>query len=114
MCGEVGRVVHSSLGFLLMTGGSSNILCEFALVMEVETVLEAMMAVMDVGVDKVMVETDCQQLIKMLQDKDTLDITLEGLIHDIRYLCSSFGLVEFTFGPLQCNDAAHLVASFVS
>ncbi|KAL6269054.1 hypothetical protein ACE6H2_025965 [Prunus campanulata] len=69
---------------------------------------------MDVGVDKVEVETDCLQLIKMLQGKDKIDMTLEGLIHDIRYLCSSFSSVEFLFAPRHCNEAAHLVASYVS
>ncbi|KAI5313689.1 hypothetical protein L3X38_042865 [Prunus dulcis] len=70
-----------------------------ALMMEAKAIRVALTAIMDVGVDKVEVETDCLQLIKMLQGKDKIEMTLERLIHDIWFLCKSFSSLEFLFTP---------------
>ncbi|CAL8107272.1 unnamed protein product [Prunus armeniaca] len=63
---------------------------------------------------ELIVESDSQKGISMLNGRVTVDSDLEGIVFDIQQLVASLSRVSFVFAPRSCNQAAHSVAGFVS
>ena len=78
---------------------------------EAEASLEAIEAAADLGVQRVVFESDCQVLVNALKSKE-FDVAEVGvLIREARSLCcASFESAEFTFCRRECNKVAHVLA----
>ncbi|RXI05335.1 hypothetical protein DVH24_006592 [Malus domestica] len=81
---------------------------------EVEALRMAVMAAVERGFGFVLLEIDSKILVDMIHGKLQPDATLEAILWDIttikQHLCS----IEFLYTPRACNEAAHLVASYVT
>lgn len=64
----------------------------------------------DIGVTKVVVESDCQQVISKLKN-GTIDRSYEGfIISDILSLVNFFNVISFKYVRRICNGVAHCLA----
>ncbi|CAN6554532.1 unnamed protein product [Malus baccata var. baccata] len=81
---------------------------------EAEALRMAVMAAVERGFGSVLLETDSKILVDMIHGKLQPDATLKAIIWDIttikQHLCS----IEFLYTPRACNEATHLVASYVT
>ncbi|BFG35056.1 hypothetical protein CerSpe_213300 [Prunus speciosa] len=114
MRGGAGWVARDSNRWMEMAGGVGGFPCQSALATEAEVVREAVAAGLEARAARMMVETDCKQLVAMLHGTMKTDTTIDDIIHDIKLLASHVDHVSFTFVNRRCNAAAHLVAAHVS
>ncbi|CAL9013893.1 unnamed protein product, partial [Prunus brigantina] len=114
MGGGVGWVIRDSFGLLLCAGGQGNLHGSSALMMELLAIRHALSECANFSLTDVIVESDSQRGILMLNDRALVDSDLEGIVFDIRQLVASLSRVSFVFAPRSCNQAAHSVAGFVS
>ncbi|KAI5329357.1 hypothetical protein L3X38_028754 [Prunus dulcis] len=78
---------------------------------EAEAVQEALIRCLELGYDKVVVESNSLSLINMLNQEASKDVEIEGILFDVICLTQQFHKVEFLHAPRNCNQAAHLVAA---
>lgn len=73
---------------------------------------EAMTTGLEARVIRMMVETDCKQLVAMIHGNMKTDTTIDNIIHDIKLMASH--VISFAFVNHRCNATAHLIAAHVS
>ncbi|BFG15722.1 hypothetical protein CerSpe_019960 [Prunus speciosa] len=112
--GGVGWVIRDHHGLLLCAGGEGDLRGSSALMMELLAIRHALNACANFQLTHVMVESDTQRGISMLNGQATVESDLEGLVFDIQRLVATLSRVSFVFAPRSCNRAAHAVAGFVS
>lgn len=84
-----------------------------SLMMEAEAIREGLAACVEKGYQKVIVETNAANLVKMLQEENDVAATIEGTLFDVKQLAKQLESIEFNYAPRRCNGTAHSVASFV-
>ncbi|CAB4291403.1 unnamed protein product [Prunus armeniaca] len=114
MGGGVGWVIRDSFGLLLCAGGQGDLHGSSALMMELLAIRHALSECANFHLTDIIVESDSQKGILMLNGRATVDSDLEGIVFDIRQLVASLSRVSFVFAPSSCNQATHSVAGFVS
>ncbi|KAI5346475.1 hypothetical protein L3X38_014354 [Prunus dulcis] len=110
--GGVGWVLRDGIGCFISAGGCGDMRCTSALMAEAEAVREALTWCLELGFDKVAVESDSLSLIKMLNKEDVVDLEIEGILFDVHCLSHRAPHVEFLYAPRKCNQAAHKVAAY--
>ncbi|RXH70104.1 hypothetical protein DVH24_007360 [Malus domestica] len=77
--------------------------------MEAEAIREGMGACVGKGYQKVNVETNAANLVKMLQEEIDAAATIEGILVDVKQLAKQLESIEFTNASQHCNRTAYLV-----
>ncbi|CAL9024792.1 unnamed protein product [Prunus brigantina] len=78
---------------------------------------EAMTTGLEARVTRMMVVTDCKQLVAMIHGNMKTYTTIDSIIHDIKLMAShviSFAFVNHRCNVVSCNATAHLIAAHVS
>ncbi|KAH0976730.1 hypothetical protein GBA52_026449 [Prunus armeniaca] len=109
--GGVGWVLRDGIGCFISAGGYGDLRCASVLMAEAEAIREGLTRCLEVGFDKVAVESDSLGLIKMLNQEVAVNLEIEGILFDIQCLIQSVNRVEFLYAPRLCNQAAHKVAA---
>ena len=109
--GAWGFVVRSDTGqFVAAAAGKlSNV--KDALTAESEACVAAVEGAAELGLHRVIFESDCRNLIMAIQSKSH-DLALIGvLLKEVRSICiGSFETSSFQFAPRSCNEVAHRLA----
>ena len=92
---------HAGLFVAAAAGKISNV--KDALAAEAEACVAAAQGAAELGLHRVILESDCKNLINALQSKSH-DLALIGVC------ISSFESFSFQFAPRSCNEVAHLLA----
>ncbi|KAM1790955.1 hypothetical protein ACFX12_034974 [Malus domestica] len=108
----VGWVGRDFAGLLQFAGGSGTGICHSAAAAEACAIQSALMACIDNGFDKVIIESDALVIIKMLSKVSPQDYSIECILGDIEILVQRLMSVTFSFVPRESNLAAHSVAKF--
>ncbi|KAM1428225.1 hypothetical protein ACFX1S_020467 [Malus domestica] len=108
----VGWVGRDFAGLLQIAGGSGTGICHSAAAAEACAIRSALMACIDNGFDKVVIESDALVIIHMLKKESTQDYSIECILGDIEILVQRLTSVTFSFVPRESNRAAHSVAKF--
>ncbi|KAM1174398.1 hypothetical protein ACFX19_027535 [Malus domestica] len=108
----VGWVGRDFAGLLQFAGGSGTSLCHSAAAAEASAIRSALLACIDNGFDKVVIESDALVLIQMLKRESTQDYSIECILGDIEILVQRLMAVTFSFVPRESNRAAHSMAKF--
>ncbi|CAB4313148.1 unnamed protein product [Prunus armeniaca] len=103
LCGGVGWVIRDSFGLLLCAGGQGDLHGSSALMMELLAIRHALSECSHFHLTNVIVESDSQMGISMLNGRVTVDSDLEGIVFDIQQLVASLSRVSFVFAPRSCN-----------
>ncbi|VVA22022.1 PREDICTED: Ribonuclease H domain [Prunus dulcis] len=109
-----GFCLRDGIGCFFSAGGTRDMRCASALMVEAEAVRVALTRCLECGYDKVAVESYSLSLINMLNHEVAMDLEIEGILFDILCLTQHYHKVEFMYAPRKCNQAAHLVAAHVS
>ncbi|XP_021800524.1 uncharacterized protein LOC110744812 [Prunus avium] len=110
--GGVGWVIRSEWGELLRAGGRRIAWCGTALVAEAEAIRDMLGICLHNGFLSVEVESDSQEIIRMIRGDSLSATEIEGILFDIQVLVRRFQWVEFRHIPRLCNNAAHEVAAY--
>ncbi|KAM1520037.1 hypothetical protein ACFX15_022281 [Malus domestica] len=108
----VGWVGCDFAGLLQTAGGSGTGICHNAAAAEACAIRSALMACIENGFDKVVIESDALVIIQMLKKDSTQDYSIECILGDIEILVQRLTSVTFSFVPRESNRAAHSVAKF--
>ncbi|KAM0958411.1 hypothetical protein ACFX13_024104 [Malus domestica] len=108
----VGWVGRDFAGLLQFAGGSGTGICHSAAAAEACAIRSALMACIENGFDKVIIESDALVIIKMLRKVSPQDYSIECILGDIEILVQRLMSVTFSFVPRESNHAAHSVAKF--
>ncbi|KAM2152029.1 hypothetical protein ACFX1R_046399 [Malus domestica] len=108
----MGWVGRDFAGLLQFAGGSGTGLCHSAVAAEACAVRSALLACIDNGFDKVVIESDALVLIQMLKMESTTDYSIECILGDIESLVQRLTAVTFSYVPRESNCAAHSVAKY--
>lgn len=65
---------------------------------------------MHLGVTQLLIESNCQSVVKEIQGNKESSSTLGNLIHDIKELMARFQCCTIQFNHRHCNTAAHRLA----
>ncbi|KAL6287381.1 hypothetical protein ACE6H2_011771 [Prunus campanulata] len=95
-------------------GGEGGLYGSSALMVEALAIRDSLLVCLRLSFWEVVVESDAQRCIEMINGNCEPDADIEGLIFDIQRYCTQFNKVVFTFAPRLCNKAAHAVARFVT
>ncbi|KAB2624346.1 hypothetical protein D8674_016006 [Pyrus ussuriensis x Pyrus communis] len=68
-----------------------------------------MAACVEKGYQKVIVETNAANLVKMLREEIDAAATIEGILVDVKQLAKQLESIEFTYASQHCNRIAYLV-----
>ena len=91
----VGWVLWDGIGCFLCAGGTGDLGCVSTLMVEAEAVQEALIRCLELGYDKVVVESNSLSLINMLNQEASKDVEIEGILFDVICLTQQFHKVEF-------------------
>ncbi|KAM1862983.1 hypothetical protein ACFX14_003379 [Malus domestica] len=69
---------------------------------------------MEKGYGRVQIETNSKFLVEMLNGLLLSEASIEGILWDIEFSRNQLEFVEFLYTPRAYNEAAHLVAQFVT
>ncbi|KAM1053412.1 hypothetical protein PS2_000909 [Malus domestica] len=108
----VGWVGRDFAGLLQFARGSGTGICHSAAAAEACAIRSALMACIDNGFDKVIIESDALVIIKMLSKVSPQDYSIECILGDIEILVQRLMSVTFSFVPRESNLSAHSVAKF--
>ncbi|CAN6576692.1 unnamed protein product [Malus baccata var. baccata] len=108
----VGWVGRDFAGLLQFAGGSGIGICHSAAAAEACAIRSALVACIENGFDKVIIESDALVIIKMLSKVSPQDYSIECILGDIEILVRRLMSVTFSFVPRESNHAAHSVAKF--
>ncbi|KAG7586300.1 Reverse transcriptase zinc-binding domain [Arabidopsis thaliana x Arabidopsis arenosa] len=108
-----GWIVHNSLGHSTMWGSGRLCQTQSALEAEARALLAAIQQVWTASFKAVIFESDCEVLVKILNDDDH-DISIQSICQDIKHWSKKFDNVSFQFTPRCNNRIAHLLAKSTS
>ncbi|KAB2622357.1 ribonuclease H protein [Pyrus ussuriensis x Pyrus communis] len=101
-------------GIFKGAGGVGKVLCGSSILAEAEALRLAVIASVERGFRIVRVETDSKVLVGMRLGKLQPEATMEAILWDINSIKQQFCSIEFIYTPRAYNEAAHLVASYVT
>ncbi|XP_074308855.1 uncharacterized protein LOC141643553 [Silene latifolia] len=106
----LGVVARNSDGELLWAAVLQNRMVGEAKNAEAEAILFGMKEAWSRGHMRIMMESDCQSVIKELREKKKGRADIFRIYDDIFHLRNSFNSVEFSFVRRESNQVAHLLA----
>ncbi|XP_057459002.1 uncharacterized protein LOC130749647 [Lotus japonicus] len=106
--GATGIIVRDG-GGLLITGRASRIHTTSPLVVEALAFREAISFMANTGYPKVVIESDCSELVKACKGEIKVG-TIKGIVEDIIEIRQRFQYCAFTWTPREGNLVAHLAA----
>ncbi|XP_021727655.1 uncharacterized protein LOC110694792 [Chenopodium quinoa] len=106
----VGMIVRDDVRDIMMTASMGiSIECS-PLEAEAQAIMFGLTLAYDAGLRRLEVESDCLQLVKMLQGSVREKSAAQLTVLDAISLTSIFEYCSFAFCPRICNKAAHLIA----
>ncbi|XP_070668848.1 uncharacterized protein [Malus domestica] len=112
--GGFGWVARDFAGIFKGGGGVGKILCVSSIMAEVEVMRLALLACVEKGFGVVQFETDSKVFVDMIHESLQPEAVMDGILWDINHIKQQLCSVEFLFTPRACNEATHLVASYVT
>ncbi|CAL8998605.1 unnamed protein product [Prunus brigantina] len=112
--GGVGWVIRAKGGELLRAGGRRIGWCGTTLAVEAEAIRYMLGFCLHNGFLSLEVESDSQEVIRMIRGDCKSVAEIEGILFDIQVLARRFQRVVFRHIPRLCNKAAHEVAVYFS
>ncbi|XP_070664555.1 uncharacterized protein [Malus domestica] len=112
--GGYGWVARDFAGIFKGAGGVGKVFCGSSFMAEAEALRLAVMAAVDRGFHSVHVETDSKVLVDMVHGKLQPDATMDAILWDINLLQQQVVSLTISYTPRACNEAAHLVAAYVT
>ncbi|KAB2628939.1 hypothetical protein D8674_033734 [Pyrus ussuriensis x Pyrus communis] len=74
----------------------------------------AVLACVERGFQYVQLENNSQVLVDMIHGRLEPEAVLDGILWDITLIKQQIEAVKFLYAPRACNEATHLVASYVT
>lgn len=112
--GSAGVVLRDHSGALRGAAGRWLDDVPDALTAEALVAKEGIELAMELGVDRLILEVDCQGLAKMLMDPASIRSSIRGLWYDITELGKNFSDFSINWVRREANSVAHVCASMVS
>ena len=81
-------------------------------VAEASAVFHGMLFALDKGWSRIVIQSDCMEVISAIQKRGARATELGTVLNDIFILVSRFENISFIFHPRGCNKAAHVLASY--
>jgi ribonuclease HI len=110
--GGIGVIARRFDGSTIFSACRSVRPCSSALEAELLACLDGIRFAMDMGLQHVTVETDCQELVTLATSKDRDGSSLGHLVEDLRELLSADAVVGIVKIPRVCNSSSHELARF--
>ncbi|XP_021715995.1 uncharacterized protein LOC110683897 [Chenopodium quinoa] len=108
----LGMVMRDHLGDVMMAGGRAVTGVWSACNAEAEAMLFGLRYAFDAGLRRLLVSSDCLNLINMLLSKNRERTPTQLLVDDILYAASLCDFCTFNFQPGTCNKVAHSIAKY--
>ena len=99
-----------SNGNLLLVRSKWWELAPNALVMEAQALREGVQMAVDIGKMEVIIESDCQVLVKLWDSRKTDRSEVASILKEVEEMSRVFSSFRFLFVPREANVAAHLCA----
>lgn len=103
-----GIIVRDSIG-MFITGIASKFYSRSPIVAEAFAFREAISFLANTGYPKVVVESDCLQLVRACKGEICIG-EIKGLVDDIKEFRKQFRYCAFSWTPREGNGVAHLIA----
>ncbi|KAE8808644.1 hypothetical protein D1007_14715 [Hordeum vulgare] len=111
--GSTGAVLRSDRGVFIAGSCSAISFAEDVSSAEARALRDGLIMASEVGVQKIIVESDCQDVIDtMLLDGNSLG-PAAAVYEECSFLAKNFVLIQFAFCPREANVVAHTLARFV-
>ena len=107
-----GMMLRRSDGTVVFSACRSVRLCASALEAELLACMEGLRFALDMSTQRIMIVSDCSELIRIATSKERDNSTLGHLVADLRVLLASDRVVALFKIPRLCNTASHELASF--
>jgi ribonuclease HI len=88
--------------------------CLDALTMEATACRDGLVMALQLGVQKIWLETDCQEVIRLWTADDNQRSSIGTILKEIRELSLLFQEFNFSFVARSCNEIAHTLAKQVT
>ena len=88
--------------------------CLYALMMEATACRDGLVMALQLGVQKIWLETDCQQVVQLWQAGTNQRSTIVTILQEIRELSFLFLDFKFSFVSRNCNKIAHVLVKRVT
>lgn len=108
--GATGVVVRDAHGSMIRAQANWTGHDASPMVMEALAILEGVRLAVDQGYQKVEIESDAQQVIKLIEDPGGTRSCIATIRQDIEELSGNFSSFKLLFANRQANEAAHLCA----
>jgi ribonuclease HI len=112
--GATGAVLRNDSGGFLRGGAKWYNHCLDALSMEALACRDGLTLALQAGFQKVWLETDCQEVVKLWQAGVNQRSSVVSIIREIRELSTLFQDFKFSFVSRSCNKLAHALAKKVT
>ncbi|XP_050133196.1 uncharacterized protein LOC126609285 [Malus sylvestris] len=112
--GGYGWVARDFAGIFKGVGCVGKVFCASSFMAKAAALRLAVMAAVDRGFTIVHVETNSKVLVDMVHGKLQPDATMEAILWDINLIQQQLCYIEVSYTPRACNEAVHLVASYVT
>ncbi|KAE8776165.1 hypothetical protein D1007_51201 [Hordeum vulgare] len=110
--GSTGAVLRSDKGVFIVGSCSAISFAEDVSSAEARALRDGLLLASEVGVQKIIVESDCQDVIDtMLLDDNSLG-PAAAVYEECSFLAKNFSLIQFSFCPREANMVAHTLARF--
>lgn len=112
--GATGAVLRDANGGFVRASAMWYDRCLDALTAEAMACRDGLLMASRLGVQKVWIETDCQEVVRLWQAGGNQRSTIMAILKEIQELRSSFQGFKFSFVNHSCNEVAHVIAKQVT
>ena len=112
--GATGAVLRDHLGCFRRGFARWYDTCMDALTMEALACRDGLILVMNYGATRVVLETDCYDLVRLWSLKDEQRSSVTSILREIQELCNSLVGFSLCYASRECNLVAHVLAKQMS
>ena len=110
--GGTGAIIRDHFGGFISGGRWSVQHVDEAATAEAHGLRNGLLLAGMVGCNKIMVESDCMEVVQIMQDDGNSLGPAAAIYEECSFLCRNFARVIFKHCPREANRAAHVLAKF--